>query len=91
MGQALGDCLLLLHNRIEGSQLRSCNQFWYYSFDNSFPDRFYPKYTEPLIPPKDATTLKVITYKGKQAVGRMTVMPLKEMQKRAEGKNEDEE
>lgn len=63
----------------------------YYSFDNSFPDRFYPKYTQPLTPPKDATTLKVITYKGKEPVGRMTVMPIKEMQKRAEGKNEDEE
>jgi hexosaminidase len=63
----------------------------YYSFDNSFPDRFYPKYTEPLVPPKDATTLKVITYKGKEPVGRMTVMPIKEMQKRAEGKNGDED
>jgi len=63
----------------------------YYSFDNSFPDRFYPKYTEPLVPPKDATTLKVITYKGKQPVGRLTVMPIKEMEKRAEGKSEDED
>lgn len=63
----------------------------YYSFDNSFPDRFYPKYTEPLVPPKDATTLKVITYKGKEPVGRMTVMPIKEMQRRAEGKNGDDD
>ena len=63
----------------------------YYSFDNSFPDRFYPKYTSALTPPKDATTLKVITYKGKEPVGRMTVMPIKEMQKRAERKNDDED
>jgi hexosaminidase len=63
----------------------------YYSFDNSFPDRFYPKYTEPLVPPKDATTLKVITYKGNEPVGRMTVMPVKEMQRRADGKNGDDE
>ena len=63
----------------------------YYSFDNSFPDRFYPKYTSALTPPKDATTLKVITYKGKEPVGRMTVMPIKEMQKRAEGKNDNED
>jgi len=63
----------------------------YYSFDNSFPDRFYPKYTSALTPPKDATTLKVITYKGKEPVGRMTVMPIKEMQKRAEGKNDDDD
>lgn len=55
----------------------------YYSFDNSFPDRFYPKYTEKLLPPKDATMLKVITYKGKEAIGRMMVMPIEELNKRA--------
>ncbi len=55
----------------------------YYSFDNSFPDRFYPKYTEKLTPPKDATTLKVITYRGKESVGRMMVMPIEELTKRA--------
>lgn len=55
----------------------------YYSFDNSFPDRFYPKYTGPITAPKDATTLKVITYKGKEAVGRMMSMPVDELNKRA--------
>lgn len=55
----------------------------YYSFDNSFPDRFYPKYTEKLTPPKDATTLKVITYRGKTPVGRMMVMPIEELNKRS--------
>lgn len=55
----------------------------YYSFDNSFPDRFYPKYTEKLMPPKDATMLKVITYRGKEPVGRMMVMPIEELNKRA--------
>nr|WP_068888964.1 family 20 glycosylhydrolase [Pedobacter panaciterrae] len=55
----------------------------YYSFDNSFPDRFYPKYTEKMTPPKDATTLKVITYRGKQAVGRMLSMPIDELSRRS--------
>jgi hexosaminidase len=55
----------------------------YYSFDNSFPDRFYPKYTQPLVPPKDAVMLKVITYKGRQPVGRMTAMPIDELKSRA--------
>jgi hexosaminidase len=54
----------------------------YYSFDNSFPDRFYPKYREPLIAPKDATVLKVITYRGKEPIGRMNSMPLSELEKR---------
>jgi hexosaminidase len=58
----------------------------YYSFDNSFPDRFYPKYTEPLIAPKDATTLRVITYRGKEPIGRMNTMPVAELQKRVGGK-----
>ncbi|MFD0939295.1 beta-N-acetylhexosaminidase [Pedobacter boryungensis] len=55
----------------------------YYSFDNSFPDRFYPKYTAPLVPPIDATVLKVITYRGKTPVGRMMNMPIEELNKRA--------
>jgi hexosaminidase len=58
----------------------------YYSFDNSFPDRFYPKYTKNLIAPKDAVALKVITYKGNQPVGRMIKMPIAELQKRADKK-----
>jgi hexosaminidase len=54
----------------------------YYSFDNSSPDRFYPKYTEPLMVPKDASLLKIITYRGKYPVGRMLIMPIDELNKR---------
>lgn len=54
----------------------------HYSFDNSFPDKFYPKYTEPLIAPKDAVMLKVITYKDNKPVGRMIAMPLAELRSR---------
>lgn len=56
----------------------------YYTFDNSFPDRFYPKYTAPLIMPKDAVMLKFITYKGKKPVGRLIYVPLDELKKRAD-------
>ena len=59
----------------------------YYSFDNSFPDRFYPKYTTPLVPPKDAVMLKVITYRGDKPVGRMLSMPISELQSRADKKD----
>ncbi|HZH63692.1 MAG TPA: family 20 glycosylhydrolase [Flavisolibacter sp.] len=55
----------------------------YYSFDNSYPDRFYPKYTTALTPPKDAVMLKVVTYKGKKQVGRYNWMPIEELKKRA--------
>lgn len=55
----------------------------YYSFDNSFPDHFYPKYETPLVPPIDAKVLKVITYRGKTPIGRMMNMPIEELEKRA--------
>ena len=55
----------------------------YYSFDNSYPDNFYPKYTAPVLVPKDATLMRVITYRGKQVVGRMNNMPVAELKKRA--------
>ena len=55
----------------------------YYSFDNSFPDKFYPEYKEPLIVPKDASNLRVITYRNGKPIGRMTTMPVSELKKRA--------
>jgi hexosaminidase len=71
-----GQLLVELGTEIEGLDI-------YYSFDNSFPDRFYPKYTEKITPPKDATMLKVITYRDKMPVGRMLNMPVEELNKRA--------
>ncbi|RFZ82913.1 beta-N-acetylhexosaminidase [Mucilaginibacter terrenus] len=55
----------------------------YYSFDNSYPDKFYPKYTAPLTVPIDAALLRVITYKNGKPVGRMNNMPITELTKRA--------
>jgi hexosaminidase len=55
----------------------------HYSFDNSFPDNFYPAYTAPLKVPKDASFMKVITYRDNKPVGRMMVMPVAELKKRA--------
>ncbi|WP_082120623.1 beta-N-acetylhexosaminidase [Pedobacter sp. BMA] len=55
----------------------------YYSFDNSTPDRFYPKYTAAIVPPKDASILRIITYKGKQPAGRLISIPVTDLQKRS--------
>ena len=55
----------------------------YYTFDNTFPDRYSPKYTDALMVPKEAVMLKVITYRGKEPIGRMIYMPVEELQKRA--------
>ena len=54
----------------------------YYTFDNSFPDNFYPKYTEPVIAPKDAATLKVITYRDGKPIGRLITVPIEELKRR---------
>jgi hexosaminidase len=62
----------------------------HYSFDNSFPDNFYPTYTSPLTPPEDAVMLKVITYRGNKKMGRMISMPISELQKRADTKSNPE-
>ena len=58
----------------------------HYSFDNSYPDRFYPKYVKPLRVPKDAVNLRVITYRGDQQMGRILTMPVAEIKKRADRK-----
>ena len=55
----------------------------YYSFDNSFPDNFYPKYSKTLVPPKDAVKLKLITYRGGKLIGREITIPIKDLEKRA--------
>jgi len=54
----------------------------HYSFDNSFPDNYYPKYKEPLTVPRDAVAMKVITYRNGKPIGRMMVMPRAEMNRR---------
>jgi len=74
-----GELLVSLNTEIEGLDI-------YYSFDNSYPDHFYPKYTGTLTVPVDANLLRVITYRGKQPVGRMNNMPVEELKKRANKK-----
>ena len=59
----------------------------YYTFDNSFPDNFYPKYTEPIIVPEDAVQLKLITYRNGKPIGRMITVPVEELRNKA-GKKE---
>jgi hexosaminidase len=55
----------------------------HYSWDNSPPDAFYPVYKSPLTVPKGASQLKVITYRGKQKVGRLMTISVENLIKRA--------
>jgi hexosaminidase len=54
----------------------------YYSFDNSNPDNFYPKYTGTLSVPKEAAWLKVITYRDGKPIGRQINVTIGDLQRR---------
>lgn len=71
-----GQLVVGLETEIEGLTI-------HYSFDNSFPDNFYPVYKQPLDVPKDASTMKLITYRNGKPIGRMIIMPVAELKKRA--------
>ncbi len=58
----------------------------HYSFDETNPDEFYPKYTKELTVPKDAVHLKVVTYRNGKFIGRQLNLPVEELKKRAKKK-----
>ena len=55
----------------------------YTSFDNSSPDRFYPRYKAPLLVPTDARLMRIITYRGKVPAGRLMTIRVEDLKKRA--------
>ncbi len=55
---------------------------FYYSFDNSYPDAWYPAYESPLVVPKDAQRLRVVSYKNGKQVGRFMTLTVEELNKR---------
>ena len=59
----------------------------YYTFDNSFPDNFYPKYKEPIIAPKEASFFKLITYRDGKPIGRLITVSMEDLKKRADKKD----
>lgn len=69
-------CFVELTPEIDGLDI-------YTSFDNSEPDNFYPKYTKAQLIPKDASLMKITTYKGKRRVGRMMILRVEDLKSRA--------
>lgn len=57
----------------------------YYTFDNTDPDSHTPKYSEPLSIPKDATWLRVVTYRNGKQVGKVITLTVTDLAKRGEG------
>ncbi len=62
----------------------------YYSVDNSFPDKFYPKYTAAFSMPKDAAMLRVISYRDGKPIGRLMTVSKSALEKRAQKKERQE-
>ena len=74
--RADGKLKLELTTEVEGLDI-------HYSYDGSNPDNFYPKYSKPLLIPKDAADVKVVTYKDGKQAGKQINMPVSELEKRA--------
>lgn len=68
--------MVKLETEVEGLSI-------HYSFDNSFPDNFYPAYKEPLMVPKEAAAIKMITYRNNKPIGRLLVIPMADLKRRA--------
>jgi hexosaminidase len=61
----------------------------YYSFDNTFPDNFYPPYKGgALYPPSECSMMRVVAYRGKQKMGNMITITREALEKRANKKVE---
>lgn len=56
---------------------------FYYSFDETFPDPYYPQYYRPLTVPDEASNLKVVSYRDGKQVGKLINLPVTELKKRA--------
>ncbi len=54
----------------------------FYTTDDSFPDKFSPKYSAPIEVPTGPVTLKVATYRNGQPLGRILSIPRAELEKR---------
>ena len=55
----------------------------YTSFDNSTPDNFYPKYSNSQLIPKDASLMRIITYRGNKPIGRLMTITVSDLKSRA--------
>lgn len=55
----------------------------YYTVDNTDPDYFSPKYDSPIRMPKNATWLRIVTYRGGKPSGKVITLTRKDLEKRA--------
>lgn len=70
------ECLIKLSCELKDSDI-------YYTFDNTDPDAFSPRYTEPLRIPKNATKLRVVTYRDGKPSGKVITLLVEDLRKGA--------
>jgi hexosaminidase len=76
--EADGSLQLQFDTEIDGLEI-------YYSFDNTFPDQFSNRYNKTVGKiniPKDAETLRVITFRQGKPIGKMITVALADLEKR---------
>ncbi len=78
-----GDVVLTLSTEVEGLAI-------HYTFDNSFPDQFYPKYEKPIVVPKESYAIKMITYRDNKPIGRLMTIKTEDLKKRADRNKKEE-
>ena len=54
----------------------------HYSFDEFYPDLYYPYYKDPLLFPEGASSLKLATYRNGKKMGKDINLPLIDLKKR---------
>ena len=70
-----GGIMVALATEIEGLSI-------HYTFDNGFPDTYYPVYTAPLQVPEEASMLRIITSRNGKLIGRMITISTEDLRKR---------
>ncbi|SMC43781.1 hexosaminidase [Pedobacter africanus] len=74
------EMLVKLSTEVEGLDI-------HYSFDDTDPDQYYPVYKgTPLSIPKGAQSIRVVTYRKGQQLGRLLKLPVTELQRRMPAK-----
>lgn len=58
----------------------------HYSFDESFPDQYYPKYLVPVVIPEGASRIRAVAVQDGKVVSKQISIELKELSKRMAGK-----
>jgi hexosaminidase len=85
---AIIECTLSKEGKLQVKLSTEVNDLQlYYSFDNTFPDHFYPIYRgETLWPPNECSMMRVVTYRNKQQIGKMITISRDELLRRAKEK-----